>query len=292
MSPRVHAAILQGLFDAGHGAVDSSTRSVGGGCIHQAYRLGTEPACFVKVNDASSAEMFTAESTGLEAMAASGTVRVPRPLLHGIVDGESYLVMEHLKLSSGTPEAWHRMGEQLAAMHRCLSPIGKFGWTADNFIGATPQANAWAASWLDFWREQRLGAQLRMAGYRGMTFPGADRLLENMDILFRDHHPEPSLLHGDLWSGNAGFTETGEPVLYDPACYYGDRECDLAFTELFGGFPRAFYEAYDATWPRDPGWRARRDFYNLYHVLNHANLFGGGYISQAREMIQTLNANR
>ena len=290
MSPRLHAAILQGMREAGLARVDSSVRSIAGGCIHQAYSLGTEPAYFVKVNDASSERMYEAESVGLKAMAATNTVRVPRPLRRGTVDGESYLVLEFLPLADSSPEVWHRMGAQLAAMHRCFSPNGQFGWTADNFIGATPQTNTWTVSWTDFWREHRLGAQIRLAAKNGMSLPDADRLLENMDALFRDHHPEPSLLHGDLWSGNAAFTEAGEPVLYDPACYYGDRECDLAFTELFGGFPQAFYKGYDTTWPRDAGWRSRRDFYNLYHVLNHANLFGGSYYGQARELIRVLNA--
>lgn len=292
MSPQLHAAILQGMRDAGHGELDTEVRSIGGGCIHQAYRLGTEPACFVKVNEASNESMFIAESVGLKAMAATGTLRVPRPLLHGTVDNKSYLVLEFLPLTGGSPEAWHRMGAQLAAMHRHLSPHGQFGFAADNFIGSTPQKNSWTASWPDFWREHRLGFQLRLAAEKGLSFPGSERLLAHVESFFQDYSPAPSLLHGDLWSGNAGFTESGEPVLYDPASSYGDRECDLAFTELFGGFPRAFYDAYDATWPRHPGWPARRDFYNLYHILNHANLFGGGYISQARDMIRALNAKR
>jgi fructosamine-3-kinase len=182
------------------------------------------------------------------------------------------------------------MGEQLAAMHRYPSPDGRFGWHRDNFIGATPQSNRWRPDWVTFWRENRLEFQFKLAAAGGIQYEGSDRLLAGLAAFFTEYSPEPSLLHGDLWSGNASFTEEGTPVIYDPACYFGDRECDLAFTEMFGGFPRDFYDAYDATWPRDEGWRSRRDLYNLYHVLNHAHLFGGAYVGQAREMIRALHA--
>lgn len=172
----------------------------------------------------------------------------------------------------------------------CTSADGRFGWSHDNHIGATPQPNGWQEDWIHFWREARLGYQLKIAADNGVRFEGSERLLDRLDTFFTGHRPAASLLHGDLWSGNIAFTSTGEPVVFDPACYYGDRECDLAFTSLFGGFPRAFYEAYDAAWQRDEGRRSRHDLYNLYHVLNHFHLFGGSYREQAQQMIHSLNA--
>jgi len=169
----------------------------------------------------------------------------------------------------------------LAALHR--RQAARFGWARDNTIGATPQANGWCESWTMFWRERRLAPQLALAarnGYR-IDVPPVWRLLEG-------HEPAPSLLHGDLWSGNAGFLPDGAPVLFDPAVYYGDREADLAMTELFGGFPGEFYCAYNAAWPLASGYQQRKPLYNLYHLLNHLNLFGGGYLTQVRAALRLL----
>jgi fructosamine-3-kinase len=263
---------------------------VSGGCINRALVIHADPPFFVKLNSAANKDLFEAEMDGLKALAATCAIRVPCPLITGSRGDESFLVLEFLNLRGSSKASWEKMGEQLAALHRHTSPDGRFGWHRDNYIGATPQPNSWHADWVTFWREQRLGFQLRLAAKKGMQFEGSDRLLDRLESFLKDHPPVPSLLHGDLWSGNASFTDEGKPVIYDPACYCGDRECDLAFTEMFGGFPRAFYEAYDATWPRHEGWRTRRDLYNLYHVLNHANLFGGYYEGQARDMISALNA--
>ena len=180
------------------------------------------------------------------------------------------------------------LGQRLAGLHR--SSAERFGWHRDNTIGATPQSNRWTASWIEFWRTQRLGFQLELAarnGYGGSLQRRGEQLLAQLDALLA-HDPAPSLLHGDLWGGNAAATPAGEPVLFDPACYYGDREADLAMTELFGGFAPAFYSAYRDTWQVDAGYAVRRDLYNLYHVLNHLNLFGGGYRAQAEGMIERL----
>ena len=166
----------------------------------------------------------------------------------------------------------------LAEAHR--NPGKRFGWSRDNYIGSTPQANGWCENWAGFWRERRLKPQLELAKRNGFDLRFDEDLLKN-------HSPQPALLHGDLWSGNAGFTTHG-PVVFDPAVYYGDREADLAMTELFGGFPRAFYEAYEETYPLDEGYRARKHLYNLYHLLNHLNLFGAGYLSQVRETLSLL----
>lgn len=291
MEPRLLDAIRQGLDSVAEVDIGNSVvRAVGGGCIHRCYVIESSPSFFVKVNAAACEDLFDAEDDGLKALASARAVRVPRPLLRGKVGDESFLVLEFLDLRGGTTASWQCMGEKLADLHRHTSPGGRFGWRRDNYIGATPQRNRWQDDWISFWREERLGFQLKLAADKGMRFEGSDRLLDKIGAFFLHHAPEASLLHGDLWSGNASFTDEGTPVIFDPACYFGDRECDLAFTEMFGGFPREFYEAYDTAWPRDQGWSARRDLYNLYHVLNHANLFGGHYVGQARAIVRALNA--
>ncbi len=267
-------------------------RHVAGGCINSAMTLADdERELFIKLNDASLLEMFEAEAAGLAALGATRTLRVPEPLCTGIAGGQAYLVMEHVPLSGrARGDAAALAGRQLAALHR--STWEQFGWERDNTIGSTPQPNAPSPDWIRFWRERRLGHQLDLArrnGYRGRLQDCGTRLLEGLGTLL-DHAPVPSLLHGDLWGGNMGYGPSGEPVIFDPAVYYGDRESDLAMTELFGGFGGDFYSAYREAWPLDPGYPVRKTLYNLYHVLNHLNLFGGGYLAQAEGMIGRLLA--
>ncbi|WOD37714.1 fructosamine kinase family protein [Nodosilinea sp. E11] len=262
-------------------------RSVSGGCINQAYQINDgAQAFFIKLNQASQVAMFEAEALGLSEMYDSQTIRVPKPLCWGTVDGSAYIVMEWLDLG-GSGEAWGPMGSALAAMHRVTSDQG-FGWRQTNTIGATPQPNPWTETWLEFYREQRLRHQFRLAGRRGGRFPRQHELLMALPDLLASHHPAPALVHGDLWSGNAAVTAEGEPVILDPATYYGDREVDLAMTELFGRFPEAFYRAYNAAYPLEGGYATRKILYNLYHVINHFNLFGGSYEAQANRMIDQL----
>jgi len=263
----------------------------GGGCINEAFVLsdGTQ-RWFVKTNRAALLDMFEAEAAGLNALADSATIAAPRPLCTGTSGDTSYIVMQHLGLGGGSTPGWRTAGRQLAALHRCSA--GAFGWGRDNTIGATPQHNAWREDWVAFWRDQRLGFQLAEAarnGHRGRLQSLGEQLCERFPVLI-DHAPRPSLLHGDLWGGNIGFTGAGRPVIFDPATYYGDREAELAMTELFGGFSADFYAAYREAWPVDPGYRVRKTLYNLYHILNHLNLFGGGYAGQAERMMQTLLA--
>ena len=281
-------------------AIDSSTHQpfevrdvapVGGGCINEAYRLeGVDSSrYFLKLNKARHLPMFVAEAEGLSAIAATNTIRVPQPVAHGTANSHSFLVLEYLELGNRSNAAL--LGKQLAALHRCTS--SRFGLMQDNFIGTTPQPNGWKDSWIDFWREQRLGFQLRLAegnGYGGQLQTLGNRLLDTLPAFFAGYTPQPSLLHGDLWSGNHAFLADGTPAIFDPAVYYGDRECDLAMTELFGGYSADFYAAYRAAYPLDSGYAVRRDLYNLYHILNHANLFGGGYARQAEQMMQKLLA--
>ena len=250
---------------------------VGGGSINEAFRLeGTAgERYFLKLNEARHLPMFAAEAAGLDAIAATNTIRVPQPIAHGIAGRQSYLVLEHLELGSRGDA--RLLGEQLAALHRCTGQA--FGFALDNFIGTTAQPNGWKENWIDFWRTRRLGFQLQLAaqnGYGGHLQSLGEKLLDTLPAFFDGYTPQPSLLHGDLWSGNHAFLADGTPAIFDPACYYGDRECDLAMTELFGGYPATFYAAYRAAWPLDAGYATRRDLYNLYHILNHANLFGGG----------------
>ncbi len=264
-------------------------RALGGGCINQTALLEEdERRYFVKLNRPSLLEMFRAEAAGLQELAASDTLRVPQPICHGVTGDQAFLVLEYLELSGSGDTA--EAGRQLAALHRTTRE--RFGWDRDNAIGSSPQPNPPADSWIDFWREQRLGFQLRLAARNGHTGRLQERgalLLERLPALF-DHRPVPSLLHGDLWGGNIAYDRAGQAVVFDPAVYYGDRETDLAMTELFGGFGRRFYAAYGESWPLDPGYETRKILYNLYHILNHLNLFGSGYGGQALGMIDRLLA--
>jgi len=290
----MNASLLAHISTAIHNATHRpftlrATTPIGGGSINDAYRLeGTDGSrYFLKLNDAQHLPMFVAETKGLNAIAATNTIRVPRPIVHGVAGRQSYLVTEYLELgSSGDAKL---LGEQLAALHRYTGE--SFGFEQDNFIGTTLQPNGWKTSWIDFWREHRLGFQLRLAaqsGYGGQLQSLGEKLLGSLPSFFEGYTPQPSLLHGDLWSGNHAFLADGTPTIFDPATYYGDRECDLAMTELFGGYPADFYAAYRAAYPLDAGYATRRDLYNLYHILNHANLFGGGYARQAEQMMQRL----
>lgn len=266
----------------------SHQRPVGGGSVNQAYALvdGTR-AYFVKLNQAVRIAMFEAEALGLQQMAATKTVRVPRPICWGTADASAYLVLEWLDLGYGTHRSWQELGTNLAALHRVSSDRG-FGWQQNNTIGFIPQHNPWTPTWTEFFREHRLGYQLRQAQQRGGHFPDGERLLSQIPDLLAGHNPIPSLVHGDLWSGNAAVTKLEEPVIFDPAVYFGDREVDLAMTELFGTFPNDFYKAYHLAFPLESGYERRKHLYNLYHILNHFNQFGGSYEQQANRTIAAL----
>lgn len=264
-------------------------REVGGGCIHRAY-CATDggQSWFVKVNEASRADLFAAEADGLRAL-AQGPLRVPEVICCGATGEQSFLVLEWLNLGAGAPRDYAKLGQQLARLHELAGP--HYGWRRDNYIGSTPQSNAADTSWPRFFGTARLAPQLGLARSNGHVrlYAKGEKLLQALPQLFGGHAPQPSLLHGDLWGGNAAFLAEGTPVIFDPAAYYGDREADLAMTELFGDFREDFYAAYRAHSPLDPGYRVRKTLYNLYHVLNHANLFGGGYAAQAEKMMDRLS---
>ena len=265
------------------------TRSVGGGCINQGYKIQSfEQQYFVKLNQASLMEMFVAEACGLQEMYLTKTITIPYPICWGTVGNSCYLVLEWLDLGGrSNSEAWHKMGQQLAQMHQ-QGTNDSFGWNRNNTIGSTPQINTWMDNWADFFAEQRIGYQLKLAKRRGGSFPDTNQVIAAVKAHLAEREPIPSIVHGDLWSGNASITGDGEPVIFDPATYYGDRETDLAMTELFGGFPPSFYQGYNQQWALDSGYQQRKTIYNLYHILNHFNLFGGRYGSQANSMIRKI----
>ena len=271
--------------------IATDSQGVAGGDISQAFRLVDGARMFfVKVQPAARLPMFEAEAAGLAALQAGQAIRVPRVICHGGAAGSAFLVLEFLPLAPHGDASG--LGSLLAQQHRISAP--QFGWARDNWIGATPQANLRTDDWVDFWREHRLGFQLRLAaenGYGGTLQRDGESLLAGLPAFFTDYHPAPSLLHGDLWGGNHAYLRDGIPVIFDPAVYFGDRECDLAMTELFGGFAPAFHAAYREAWPLDAGYAVRKTLYNLYHILNHANLFGGGYAAQAARMAAQLLAH-
>ncbi len=270
----------------------SAIQSVSGGCINQAFIIESSThSYFVKLNQASLVNMFAAEFAGLEEIVQTATIKAPRPISYGVTEQQAFLIMEMVQFGSGNTQSEQKMGQQLAAMHQIEQPY--FGWQQDNTIGSTPQINTRNDHWIEFWHTQRLNFQLSLAeqnGYSTTLISKGQQLSDSLACFFSDYTPKSSLLHGDLWGGNAAISQTGEPVIFDPACYYGDREADLAMTELFGGFSPTFYAAYQESSPLDAGYRTRKTLYNLYHILNHLNLFGSGYQRQAEQMLDSLLA--
>jgi fructosamine-3-kinase len=287
----LHAALADAIARAtGEAFAPRDVRTQHGGDISEAFVLADGVRrFFVKTQPASRLDLFEAEAAGLAELAAAHAVRVPAVIVCGTAAGRAYLVLEHLPLAGRGDDAL--LGRQLAAQHRVTA--AQYGNARDNWIGATLQRNGWRDDWVSFWREERLGFQLRLAaanGYGGALQRDGEALQARLQQLFAAYLPPPSLLHGDLWGGNHGFLADGSPVVFDPAVYFGDRECDLAMSELFGGFAPAFHAAYREAWPLDPGYPIRRTLYNLYHILNHANLFGGGYAAHSQRMMAQLLA--
>lgn len=285
-------AILSDLAAATGCAFDAAgARPVGGGCIDAAWRVpGPGVTVFLKTAPAAAAWRLDAEADGLAALAAAGALRVPAVQARGCSGGTAWLALEWLDLSAGTARTAARLGEGLARLH--LEPRTRFGWPRDNALGASVQRNGESDDWPEFFARQRIGAQLDFAEANGLgrrLVEAGRRLQDTVPALLAGRRPAPALLHGDLWGGNWGAVD-GQPVVFDPAVYCGDPEAELAMTRLFGGFPERFYDAYAALVPAAPGAATRNRLYQLYHVLNHANLFGGGYAAQAGQMIDGLLA--
>lgn len=301
------AIIAQALRQAGDDTPIRERAAVGGGSINQALRLRTARGEYLlKIGGRGLPGFFAAEARGLALLAGTGTVRVPAVLAYGeprtenqeprtisspdigsqlsVLGSEGYILLEWLAAPphANRARASEQLGAGLAELHRTLAAV--YGLDQDNYIGATLQPNGVMDRWLMFFRDRRLGYQAELARRNGrMTGQRAqhmDQLLGRLGEWIDDRAVQPALLHGDLWGGNFIVGPGGAPALIDPAVYYGDREADLAMTRLFGGFPAGFYQAYAAAWPLAAGWRERVDLYNLYHLLNHLNLFGEGYGTQ------------
>lgn len=270
---------------------------VAGGSIHRSWRLDLVDGsrAFLKTNWHAALPWLEAEVEGLEALAAvaPATLSLPKPLACQRVGDQSVLLLSWLELSAESDsDAWHRCGRDLAALHKASLAVGQgqgcFGWSRDNVIGAMPQPNGWHRDWAAFFVDQRLAHQLRLASASGLQFRGGASLLAWARAHLRGHQPEPVLVHGDLWRGNADLLVEGGAALYDPAVHRADREVDLAMARLFGGFPVPFFAGYHQGWPLPPDADSREELYNLYHLLNHANLFGGGYVRQTQQVIDGL----
>jgi len=261
----------------------------GGDINHAALLCNDDTNWFLKYHAGAPAGMFEAEAKALKEISGTGCIQAPSPLAYGNDDDTAWLLLEYVGFSPVAADAL--LGEQLAALHSVHAE--QHGWTTDNFIGRTPQDNTRSKSWCEFWRDRRLRPQFALAQAGGKANRLADKgahLLDVLEQFLGEHNPAPALLHGDLWAGNKACTTDGQPVIFDPASYYGDRETDIAMTRLFGGFGAEFYAAYEANLPLASGYRLRQELYNLYHMLNHFHLFGSGYLARCEDIIDQLLA--
>ncbi|KAI8545201.1 hypothetical protein RHMOL_Rhmol07G0023500 [Rhododendron molle] len=280
--------IREWILSEGKAREISKIRTIGGGCINLASRYETDAGSFfVKTNRSIGPSMFEGEALGLSAMYETSSIRVPRPFKVGALPtGGSFIIMEFIEFGASRSNQ-SALGRKLAEMHKAGKSEKGFGFDVDNTIGSTPQINTWASDWIEFYGERRLGYQLKLARdqYGDSTiYEKGQRLVKNMGPLFENVVIEPCLLHGDLWSGNVSSDKNGEPVILDPACYYGHNEAEFGMSWC-AGFGGSFYDAYFEVMPKQPGFESRRDLYMLYHYLNHYNLFGSGYRSSAMSII-------
>jgi len=265
--------------------IPTKQSALSGGSISQSSRFQSEDGrvFFVKENNLGFFPFFKAEAQALLEIKNTQTIRVPEVITFGLTSHASFLVLEFMKEGSTSNLSSAQLGQDLAQLHLVRQPF--FGWEIDNCIGATPQPNPKGENWAEFYRSHRLAHQFELAKEKNREFEKVEELLQGIPFFFQDYSPHPSLLHGDLWGGNASVDSTGIPFVFDPASYYGDREADIAFTYMFGGFSPSFYQAYNEVYPLDHGFKSRKSLYNLYHELNHFNLFGGGYAASAQSSI-------
>lgn len=262
---------------------------ISGGDINQSFTVyNNKQRFFIKVNKADMAAMFEQEAYALKAINSTNAIACPNVICLGSTGSLSYLVLEYLTIDKSQQSNWYQYGQELAQMHEA-AVHGQFGWQEDNFIGVTPQSNQWQSNWRSFFAEQRIGWQLQLLREKSIKLGNIDHIVDACHKGLLHHKVLPSLVHGDLWQGNMGFCE-GKPLIFDPASYYGDREVDIAMTELFGTLPQDFYQGYQSISAIPPGYEKRKHIYNLYHILNHANLFGEVYIDQARASITRILA--
>jgi fructosamine-3-kinase len=269
--------IARSLHDALGGRWTVRALHASGFCA--TWRADGDVPLFVKSLPASRADVLDAEADGLAALAATGTVRVPAVVRRWDDAGQALLALEWLSLRSPDAGFGERLGASLAALHGAAVPDSRFGWHRDNFIGATPQRNRPHDDWLSFFADERLGAMRDRLRHDAPLCRAVDAVVAALPRFFDDkHRPRASLVHGDLWSGNRGMLDDGTPVVYDPAVSCSDAEAELAMMELFGSLPAGFARGYGAI---AAGYASRRALYQLYHLLNHAVLFGGGYAAQS-----------
>ncbi|EKO3820008.1 fructosamine kinase family protein [Vibrio harveyi] len=259
-----------------------------GGDISESYMINDgEQRYFVKINDRDFLANFEVEAESLHLLRETSTLFVPEVVLVGKTKTHSFIILNFLPTKTlEDSDNSFKFGEQLARLH-LWSEQKEFGFDTDNYIGSTLQPNQWHKKWSVFFAEQRIGWQLQLLKEKGVSLVDIDDFIDVVKQLLANHSPQPSLLHGDLWNGNVALTPAG-PICYDPSCYWGDRECDLAMTELFGGFQPEFYQGYESVAPLPLGYQERKDIYNLYHILNHCNLFGGHYLEQAQSIIKKI----
>lgn len=274
-----------------------NTAATGGGCISSAnvVTLQDGQRFFVKSNRMASTSMFPVEALGLQNLRETNTIRIPGVVALGASESSaeidsaatSFLILDYIQPQRQPGDFSERLGRQLAELHRAGSS-DQFGFPQDNFIGATPQPNTPNANWIEFWIQQRMEFQLKLAvsnGFGDAISQVGTRFVERAPQLLESTEEPPSLIHGDLWSGNFFADGDGDPVLIDPAVYYAHRESEFGMTTLFGGLDRRFYDAYCETWPLSEGWEERVETYRLYHLLNHLNLFGRSYLSGCIEIM-------
>ena len=260
--------------------------TVGGGCIHHATRLETDRGdYFLKYNQPREVENFRAEARGLELLASTGELTVPEVIAVGDNGEKSYILMEFLDAAPRANDFWQAFGRGLAALHRHTRD--RFGLDHNNYIGRLPQRNNPHSDWIDFFVEERLEFQLELAEASGVAPRDLRPAFERLYPRLRDLIPyePPSLLHGDLWSGNFLVGPQGQACIVDPAVYYGHREAEIAFTRLFGGYSPTFYQAYNEAWPLQTGWENRVPLLNLYPLMVHLNLFGRGYLPDIQAIL-------
>ena len=289
MDPK-HTALLAELLglDPARARLDT----VSGGSIARAYRLDDgRGAAFIKVLDRQRRSILDAERDGLARLATTATVVTPRILGQGEIDTIAWLALEWLEMAVPDADCFARLGVQLYQLHQSRGT--SFGLDRDNYIGSSTQPNQPCTDWTEFLFQARLGPQMERLARRHPVFGPSRRdvLEQSWRSRFEGYRPDCSLLHGDLWSGNVAMLADRQPLLFDPSVHYGDRECDLAMADLFGGFESSFFDAYRGHWPLEHGWRIRRRYYQLYHLLNHANLFGGYYIDICDKLIADLIAD-
>ena len=273
----------------GNDFICDDIREVPDGDSHKAFKISDgKRRFFVKINDKNQLTNFEAECAGLEHLQKAELFRVPQAICLGTVSNHSFLVLEHINMQPGSKKAWFEFGQNLAQLHK-LQTQQMYGWQEDNFIGLTPQPNKWRKKWGTFFAEQRIGFMLQLLAEKGHKLADIDHVVDSVKQLLAGHNPSPAMLHGDLWQGNTGF-HNDEAVLFDPAFYFGDREAELAMTELFNRFPANFYHGYEDVWALDVDYQYRKPIYQLYHILNHALLFGGQYLISAKSNLKNLAA--